>query len=98
MSYLKRGQMFVVDAATGKTLWADAGRIGDNAAVLDAGDSLFVLTPTADLIAYRKQGDTLMEVAKYEVADSATWATPAVVGSNLLIKDKTSIALWRMPT
>ena len=78
-------------------LGENAGRVGDNAAILDAGNSLFVLTPTADFVAYRKEANALTEAARYQVADSATWATPAVQGSNLLIKDVTSIALWHLP-
>ncbi len=97
MSERKSGQMFVISGVDGKTLWTDAGRVGDNAAVLDAGDTIFALTPTADFVAYKKQGDTLVEAARYQVAESATWATPAIDGANLLVKDLKSIALWRMP-
>lgn len=97
MSERKSGQMFVLDAKDGKTLWTDGGRVGDNAAILDAGEFVFALTPTADFVAYKKQGNILAEAARYQVAESATWATPALQGNNLLIKDLTSIALWRMP-
>ncbi len=98
LSQRRSGQMFVLDASNGKTLWMDAGRVGEYAVFLDAGDALFALTPTADLVAYKKTGNTLTEAARYEVADSATWATPGVQGSNLLIKDVNTLALWRMPS
>lgn len=97
MSNRQRGQMFVLDAASGKALWTNDGRMGDNAAVLDASDVLFVLTPTADLFVYRKQGDALSEAARYSVAEGATWATPAIQDKNLLVKDVDTLALWRLP-
>jgi outer membrane protein assembly factor BamB len=97
MSQRRSGQLFSLDAVTGKTLWTDGGRIGENAAVLDAGSSLLILTTGADLIAYKKQGDALAEAARYQVADSPTWATPAVAGPHILIKDATSLSLWDIP-
>lgn len=97
LSQRRSGQMFVLDAANGKTLWTDAGRVGEYSVILDAGSTLFALTPIADLVAYKKSGNTLTEVARYEVASSATWASPGVQDSNLLIKDVNTVALWKMP-
>jgi len=37
------------------------------------------------------KGATLIK--KYKVADSATWAQPAIVGKRILVKDETSLAL-----
>jgi outer membrane protein assembly factor BamB len=96
MSSKQRGQMFALDAATGKTLWMDEGRVGDNAAVLDAGPVLLALTTTAELRVYKK-GDTLTEVARYTVADSPTWATPAVQGNMIVVKDLNSLMLYELP-
>jgi outer membrane protein assembly factor BamB len=96
MSSKRMGQMFVMDPASGKVTWSSEGRMGDNIAVLDAGSVIFAQTTGADLIVYRRDGDALTEVKKYSVADSATWATPAVVGNRLLVKDLNSLALWEI--
>jgi outer membrane protein assembly factor BamB len=97
MSQRRSGQLFSLDAATGKTLWTDNGRVGDNAVVFDAGDLVLVLTTGADLIVFEKRGNTLAEAARYQVADSPTWATPAVAGPHVLIKDAATLSLWEIP-
>src|ERR1041384_7601066 len=80
------GQMFCLDAATGKTLWTGEGRMGENAAVLVAGLHTIVLTNSADLIVYANANTGLHEIARYQVAQSPTWATPAIVGDRIVIK------------
>ncbi|MGH7490885.1 MAG: PQQ-binding-like beta-propeller repeat protein [bacterium] len=42
MSDKRRGQFFCLEAATGKTLWVGEGRQGENAAILNAGEVLFL--------------------------------------------------------
>ena len=37
LSHRKKGQLFCLDAATGKTVWLSEGRQGDNAALVAAG-------------------------------------------------------------
>ena len=98
MSERRGGQMFTLDAATGKVLWSGEGRIGDNASVWDAGSLLLTFTTGADLIVYRKEGDTLVEAARATVADSPVWASPAIArGGRILVKDLSSLALWTLP-
>ena len=98
MSERRSGQMFSIDVATGKLLWSGEGRMGDNASVWEVGPNVLALTTGADLIVYRKTGDALAEAARYDVADSATWASPAFSRGLLLVKDETSLALWTIPT
>ena len=96
MSEKRSGQLFSLSTATGKVLWTGEGRFGDNAAILDAGTALLVLTPDASLHIYRKAGSALQEAARYQVAESPTWATPAVVRNRILVKDQTSLTLWQV--
>jgi len=35
-------------------------------------------------------------VKRYTVADSATWAQPAISGDRVFVKDVTSLALWTL--
>jgi FOG: WD40-like repeat len=99
MSERRGGQMFCLDAATGKVLWSGEGRLGDNASVWDVGGYLLTLTTGADLIVYKKGADgALTEAARHTVAESPVWASPAVApGGRLLVKDLDSLALWTLP-
>lgn len=99
MSSRRQGQMFSLEAATGKVLWTGEGRLGENASIWDVGGSVLALTTGADLIVYRKAADgSLAEAARFPVADGAVWASPAFAGANrLLVKDIDSVALWEFP-
>ncbi len=97
MSMKMRGQLFTLDAATGKTLWADQGRFGDNASVYDTGNAVLALNTEAELHVYAKNGDALKQLASYQVANSPTWASPAIQGRSILVKDLNSLTLWEIP-
>jgi outer membrane protein assembly factor BamB len=94
MSEKRGGQMCSIEAASGKVEWTGDARFGENAAVFDAGSALLVLTTNANLHVFQKNGAALIEVARYQVADSPTWASPAFTGNRVLIKDATSLTLW----
>ena len=94
MSSKRKGQFFCAEAATGKVLWATDGREGAQASVLNAKGALFILTSDANLIVAKKAADKFQQLAKYSVADSATYAHPILFGKRILIKDNANIALW----
>jgi outer membrane protein assembly factor BamB len=93
LSHKRKGQFFCLDARTGKTLWTSNGRDGDNAAIIAAGETLLMLTNDAELIIAKKTPESYQILKKYTVADSATWAHPIILGSRILIKDMTNLAL-----
>ena len=93
LSHKRKGQFFGLDARTGQTLWTSNGRDGDNAAVLAAGQFLLLLTDGAELIVARSDPNVFEVLKKYSVADSPTWAHPVLVGSRVLIKDASTLAL-----
>jgi outer membrane protein assembly factor BamB len=93
----RQGQLFALDGATGRVEWSGPGRLAENAAILDTGPVLLVLGTDAVLRVYRKTGPALAEVARYDVAQSPTWASPAVSGRRILIKDATALTLWEIP-
>jgi outer membrane protein assembly factor BamB len=90
----KKGTFFCLDALTGKTIWTSDGRQGDNALLTTAGDLILALTTGGELIVYRAGGARFDVVARYKVAESPTWAHPAVAGNKILIKDAQSLTLW----
>jgi hypothetical protein len=97
LSPLKKGQFFAIDADTGKTLWQGAGRMGENAAILNLGGKvLLLLTNDANLIvlpadATGSAAKSYAPVAQYTVATSPTWAHPVVSGRAIFVKDETSL-------
>jgi outer membrane protein assembly factor BamB len=94
MSHKKKGQLFCLDAATGKTLWSDEGRRGSNAALWASGDTLLVLGADADLWIFQAAPASVREIAHYEAAKSSTWASPAIAGDRILVKDVKALTLW----
>jgi len=91
-SYKKKGQFFCLDADTGKTLWESAARMGENAAILSAGDLFFFLTNEAKLFVLKETAASFAPIKEYQVANSPTWAHPVFMGNHILIKDQTTLA------
>ena len=91
-SILKKGQFFALDADTGKTIWQGPGRMGENAAILNAGGSAFLaLTNEANLIVLPVNAKEYAPTMQYTVANTPTWAHPVVNGNRILIKDETTL-------
>jgi outer membrane protein assembly factor BamB len=88
------GQFYALDAATGSVGWLSAGRQAENAAVVKAGDLLFLLKDDGELVVARADRAKFDVVKRYTVATSATWAQPAISGGRILIKDTRSLTLW----
>lgn len=93
-SHRNRGQFVALDLATGKTLWATAGREGENASLIAAGAFLLLSTTNAELIVTRANPAKFEEVRRYTVADSAVWAHPALAPRALLVKDVDKLICW----
>ncbi len=93
LSHKRSGQLFALDAATGRTLWPSPGRDGENASLIRAGDLLYVLNDRAQFTVLDVRADSFAPVARYEVADSPTWAHPLLTRRGLVVKDKTTLAL-----
>ena len=96
-SHRHKGQFFALDLTTGKTLWTSEGRQGENAALLQTGNVLWALTNTGELIVFKASDQQFEPLARYKVAETPTWAHPAILPSGLLIKDESTLALWRFP-
>ena len=96
MSAMNSGQFFWADAKTGKTLWTSSPRQGGNAAIVHAGNLLFVLKDDADLMVARSSPGGFEPMKTYTVADSATWPAPAISGNRIFVKDISTITLWTL--
>jgi len=93
MTDKRKGQLFSADLATGEVRWVSEGREGDNAALILAGDRLLVQTTEGELLVGKVVGESWAVEARYAVANSPTWAHPAVVEAGIVIKDETHVRL-----
>lgn len=95
-SQRSRGQYFAVEAKTGKVLWLGPPRQASNTAVVKASELLFLLNDNAELIVARASQTAFEPLKRYIVAESATWAQPALSGNRIFIKDVNSVTLWTL--
>ncbi len=96
LSERSSGQFFALDAKTGKVLWLGQPREATNTAVVKAGDLLFLLNDDAELIVARSSLKGFEPLKRYTVADSPTWAQPAILGNRVFVKDVSSLTLWTL--
>jgi hypothetical protein len=96
MSTKQRGSLFSLDATNGNVLWKGEGRLGENASLTDIGGEILVVTDKGELSVQQKAGAELKERWKTKVADTPVWASPAVAGNHILIKDKSALILYQV--
>jgi outer membrane protein assembly factor BamB len=89
----RKGQLFCLDATSGKVAWATEGRTGTNASLQSAGSDLIVLTTEGELVVVKRNPAKYEEVRRYKVADGQTWAQPVLLGNQIIVRDATSVAL-----
>jgi outer membrane protein assembly factor BamB len=94
MTHRNRGQIFALDAKSGKTLWTGPPRLGENAALAVAGDVVIATTTEGKLVVFRQGTKTFEAVREYSLADSPVWAHPAFHRRGILIKDAETLSLW----
>jgi outer membrane protein assembly factor BamB len=94
LSHKNKGQYFCLDTSNGKVLWMSDGRQGDNAALLIAKGTILSLNTDGNLIVFPATEKMPADFKRRRVADSPTWAHPVVIGTDLLVKDATTLALW----
>jgi outer membrane protein assembly factor BamB len=96
LSHRNRGQFVALDVRTGRTLWTTRGREAENAAIVLARGVLLALTTSSELIAWTPSTAGFKEIVRYDVAETPTWAHPAVAGRQIIVKDADAVAAWRV--
>jgi hypothetical protein len=96
LSHRNRGQYFLLDVKSGKTIWTGMPRQAENAAIIRAGNLVFSLEDDAELVVGRVNASGFQELKRYTVANSATWAQPVISGNRVFVKDVSALALWTM--
>jgi outer membrane protein assembly factor BamB len=90
----QKGRFFAIDVVTGKIAWTSDGRMGDYATLLATKDLVLAQTGGGELFVFPPGAERFAPVARYRLSDKPTWAHPAVVGNQILVKDQTSLTLW----
>jgi outer membrane protein assembly factor BamB len=92
----RKGQVVALDPTTGKSLWESEGRMGDNAALVLWGEWLLVLTTEGELLVQASDAPGFSPARRYTVADGPTWSHPVPTPGGILVKDDSSLALWKL--
>jgi RNA polymerase sigma factor (sigma-70 family) len=96
MSTKKAGCFFCLDATSGKTLWEGEGRQGGYASFVSVGNVLLILKDRGQLVVVKPSARAYEPIAEYKVSDRGTLAHPVFLGDRLLIKDDTTLRLFRI--
>ena len=94
LTHRNRGQIFALDAATGRTLWTTKGRDGESASFVGNRSWLLVSTTNGELVIVQPDGGAYKEIRRYTIAGSAVWAHPAIAGRSIIIKDEGKVICW----
>ena len=89
-----KGQFVAIDAASGKTLWSTQGREGEHASILGSPSWLLASTTEGTLIVARANPQKYEEVRRYQIAQSALWAHPAITSTSIIVKDADKVICW----
>lgn len=91
-----RGNLFCIDAATGKTMWMDQTKFDRFGSVLDAGSVLLGLPPNGELIVFKPNEKQFELVEKVKLAESQTYAHPVISGKRVFVKDRDSVIFYAL--
>lgn len=89
-----KGQFVAIDAPSGKALWNTQGREGDNASFMSNGAWLLASTTEGRLVVARANAQKYEEVRRYQIAQSAMWAHPAIAAGAIIVKDVDKVICW----
>lgn len=93
-----RGMLYCIDAKTGKTAWEDKSPLdrGGFGSLVGAGEIIFALPSSGELIAYKAIDKQYEEVARVKVSDSPVYAHPVIAGNRVYIRDADSVTLYTL--
>ena len=90
-----RGNLYCIDAETGRTAWIDTAEHGRGfAAVLDVGACLVTLPSTSELIAFKPVESRYEELARIKISETPTYAHPVIAGNRIFVKGEDAVTMW----
>jgi outer membrane protein assembly factor BamB len=94
LSHLNSGQYFALDLSDGRLLWKSDPRQAENAAMVRADRAILSLEDDGELIVLQPDRERMNVIRRYDVAESATWAQPAIATGRVHVKDVAHLTLW----
>lgn len=95
-SHLHGGQLFLLDPKTGEVHWRGSGRSGEHASLVAWGDEAMAFMDDGSLIVGKVEDHTFRRVKTYRLGDSIAWSHPAVVGSRIVYRDGSNLAVCQL--
>ncbi|HEY2587769.1 MAG TPA: PQQ-binding-like beta-propeller repeat protein [Tepidisphaeraceae bacterium] len=91
-----KASFFCLDAKTGKTLWTSPPRPRERGfgSLVDAGQVILALTPSAELIVIKPNDKEFTQLASIKVSDAQPYAYPVVSGNKVIIKGQDAVTLF----
>lgn len=91
-----KGQFFALDAQSGATRWTSPPRQAESASITAADGRLWSLTTEGALVVIKADPSAFSQVGRLDVAPGATWASPVLLGPQILVKDVDHLRLVRI--
>lgn len=91
ISARQKGQFVAMDAQSGELKWSSEGRAADHASVLLTASHVVYLTSGGELLLVQRKAGTYTRVRTYTVANRATYAVPAFLNGDLIVRDTTHV-------
>lgn len=90
-----RGNLYCLNAQTGATMWMDAAQIdrGGFGAIVSLGEAIVVLPSSGEAIVFEPSDNGYMEIGRFKLADTPTFAHPVIAGNRVFVKDESSVSL-----
>lgn len=92
-SHLRRGQLFLLDPASGEVRWQGSSRSGEHASLISWGDEVLAFMDDGSLIIGRVEQNALHELERFQLGNSIGWSHPAVVGTRIIYRDGDELAV-----
>jgi outer membrane protein assembly factor BamB len=95
-THRNKGQFFALDLKTGATRWTGPPRQTESTSITVAGGRLWCLTTDGALVVIKADPAAYAAVGRLDVAPSATWASPVLLGPTMLVKDVEHLRLVKI--
>ncbi len=90
-----KGNLYCLDAKTGKTDWTDTAardRQGFTS-IVDGGSCLLALPSSSELVVFKPDSKQCEEIARIKVAGTPVYAHPVLAGNRIFVRDQDSVAM-----
>ena len=93
-----KGNLFCINAETGKTAWTDSVKRGGRGygSIVGTDSCLLALCGNSELVAFEPSDKGYAQLAQIKVSDTPTHAYPIIAGNRIFVKDQESVTLWTL--